>query len=442
DGVTIKIPSSFAPIVPEESLDWLVPGLLKEKISALIKGLPKKFRKQLVPVSKTVDVIIDEIPSTQSALITALGEFIYHRFGIDIPASAWPDEMLPDHLKMRVSITDAKGKELFTSRDTTILRQHIPAPSEPHPSDEIESVRKKWEASSITRWNFPDLPESIPISGKNRAKWLLYPALEVKDPKNRSVNLRLFQHRDKAVKSHKQGVCLLFTRYFSKDLKFLKKAVALPKEMRKLSDYFGGPKRFENMLYERIINDLFSKNIRSKDAFYAHTESARPLILPAGQDILNQSIAILEAYHDTRTTLFELETANANNITMNQFFNSLREELKRLVPEEFIHLYDQDRRVHLDRYIKAIAIRAQRALVNFEKDQQKAKEVLFFTASLQRLLEQLTVKSSAEKRKSIEEYFWLIEEYKVSLFAQELKTAFPVSKKRLATKLKELQRMK
>ncbi|UCD88450.1 MAG: ATP-dependent RNA helicase HrpA, partial [Desulfobacterales bacterium] len=117
DGVTIKIPSSFAPIVPEESLDWLVPGLLKEKISALIKGLPKKFRKQLVPVSKTVDVIIDEMPSTQSALITTLGEFIYHRFGIDIPASTWPDEMLPDHLKMRVSITDSKGKELFTSRD-------------------------------------------------------------------------------------------------------------------------------------------------------------------------------------------------------------------------------------------------------------------------------------------------------------------------------------
>ncbi len=442
DGVTIKIPSSFASMAPEESLEWIVPGLLKEKISALIKGLPKKFRKQLVPVSNTVDVIINEMLKTQSALTTALGEFIYNRFGIDIPASAWPDDMLPDYLKMRISITDSKGKELCSGRDTTILHQNIAVPSKPDPSDEIASVRRKWEISGITRWDFPDLSESIKISGKNRAKWLLYPALEVKDPKGKSVNLRLFQHGEKAAKSHKQGVCALFTLYFSKDLKFLKKALVLPKDMGKLSDYFGGAKQFENMLYERIVNDLFSKNIRSKDAFYSHAESVRPLIIPAGQNVLNQSRSILEAYHDTRTILFELENTNANNITANQFLCGLREELKRLVPEAFIHLYNQDRRVHLDRHIKTIAIRAQRALVNFEKDQAKAQKVLFFTDSLEKLIEELTVKSSKQKRKLIEDYFWLIEEYKVSLFAQELKTAVPVSKKRLEKRLKEIKRMK
>jgi len=350
--------------------------------------------------------------------------------------------MLPDYLKMRISITDSKGKELCSSRDTTILHQNIAGPSKPDPSDEIASVRRKWEISGITRWDFPDLSESIKISGKNRAKWLLYPALEVKDPKGKSVNLRLFQHGGKAAKSHKQGVCALFTLYFSKDLKFLKKALVLPKDMGKLSDYFGGAKQFENMLYERIVNDLFSKNIRSKDAFYSHAESVRPLILPASQDVLNQSRSILEAYHDTRTILFELENTNANNITANQFLCGLREELKRLVPEAFIHLYNQDRRVHLDRYIKTIAIRAQRALVNFEKDQAKAQKVLFFTDSLEKLIEELTVKSSKQKRKLIEDYFWLIEEYKVSLFAQELKTAAPVSKKRLEKRLKEIERMK
>ncbi|MBW1842103.1 MAG: ATP-dependent RNA helicase HrpA, partial [Deltaproteobacteria bacterium] len=110
DGVTIKIPSSFAPMVPSESLEWVVPGLYKEKITALIKGLPKAFRKQLVPVSNMVDVIIREMPKIKSSLKTALGKFIYSRFNIDIHASAWPVDVLPDYLKMRISITDAKGK--------------------------------------------------------------------------------------------------------------------------------------------------------------------------------------------------------------------------------------------------------------------------------------------------------------------------------------------
>ncbi|MBW1748603.1 MAG: DUF3418 domain-containing protein, partial [Deltaproteobacteria bacterium] len=97
--------------VPPESIDWPVPGLYREKITALVKGLPKIFRKRLVPVSNTVDVIVAEMPKTKSAMITALGDFIYTRFGVDVPASAWPDDRLPDHLKMRVSITGPKGQE-------------------------------------------------------------------------------------------------------------------------------------------------------------------------------------------------------------------------------------------------------------------------------------------------------------------------------------------
>jgi ATP-dependent helicase HrpA len=442
DGVTIKIPSSFTSMVPEESLDWMVPGLFKEKISALIKGLPKRFRKQLVPVTNTVNVIINEMPKTQRPLISELGEFIYHRFGIDIPASAWPDDTLADYLKMRISIRDAKGKELCGGRDTRILHQNMTDSPQPGESDEIASAKKKWEVTGITCWDFPDLPESIGIVGKNKAKWLLYPALEVKDPKSKSVNLRLFQHRDNAVSSHKQGVCLLFTLYFSKDLKFLKKALKLPKTMEKLSDYFGGAKRFEDMMYDRVINDLFSKNIRSKDAFYSHAEFAKPLILPAGQDLLNQCRTILDAYGETRTILFELENANADNSTAKQLLRGLGKELTSLVPETFIHLYHHDKRHHLGRYIKAIAIRAQRALVHFEKDQVKAQQVRFFTDSLQKLIETLTDSSTEEKRVLLEDYFWLIEEYKVSLFAQELKTAVPVSEKRLTNKLKKIERMK
>jgi ATP-dependent helicase HrpA len=440
DGVTVNIPAPMTALVPSESLEWLVPGLYKEKITTLIKGLPKQFRKKLVPVASTVDIIIREMPKSKTSLITALGNFIYTRFGIDIPSSAWPDDLLPDHLKMRISITDAKGKELFSNRDPNILSRHVSKKAGPVESVEMGATKKKWERTNITHWDFPDLPDHIELKDKKMAQWLVYPGLQ-NDPKRKSLNLRLFQNSKTAVKSHKEGVALLFTLHFSKDLKFLKKTLKLPKNMEKKSDYFGGPAHFEKRMYERIIKKLFFKNIRSKDAFFAYAESIAQSILSEGRELLNQSLPVLEAYHQTRTTIYALETAHNANRAVLKFLKGLRTELSKLVPETFIDLYDADRLIHLVRYMKALEIRAQRAVVDVEKDRAKSDDIQMFTESLNRLLEKLSPSTSKEKKAAIEAYFWQIEEYKVSIFAQELKTSVPVSKKRLKEQLREIERM-
>jgi ATP-dependent helicase HrpA len=111
------------------------------------------------------------------------------------------------------------------------------------------------------------------------------------------------------------------------------------------------------------------------------------------------------------------------------------------MPETFADLYDAGRIIHLVRYMKALEIRAQRAMVDFEKDRVKTDEIQIFTESLNRLLKGLSPTTSKEKKAAIEAYFWLIEEYKVSIFAQELKTLVPVSKKRLKETLREIERM-
>ncbi|MDH3722751.1 MAG: ATP-dependent RNA helicase HrpA, partial [Desulfobacteraceae bacterium] len=441
DGVTVTIPASMADAIPSESLGWLVPGLYREKITTLIKGLPKTFRKKLVPVANTVNIIISEMPKAKTSLITALGNFIYTRFGIDIPSSAWPDDLLPDYLKMRVSITNAKGKELFSGRDLNILSRHVSNKIGPVESPEMDAAKTDWERTHITCWDFPDLPEFIDLKDKNMKQWLVYPGLQKADPKQKSVNLRLFQSNETAIESHKEGVALLFTLYFSKDLKFLKKTLKLPKDMEEISNYFGGSARFEKRMYESIINKLFLKNIRSKDTFFAYAESITQSILSEGRELLNQSLPVLEAYHETRTTIYALETAHNTNKAVLEFLKGLRTELSKLVPETFVDLYDADRIIHLIRYMKALEIRARRAVVDFEKDRAKADDIQIFTKSLNQLLKGLSPTTSKEKKAAIEAYFWLIEEYKVSIFAQELKTSVPVSKKRLKEKLKEIERM-
>ncbi|MCJ7809719.1 MAG: ATP-dependent RNA helicase HrpA, partial [Desulfobulbaceae bacterium] len=146
DGITIKVPSSLAAQVSPEHLDWIVPGLFREKVTALIKGLTKSYRKQLVPVSNTVDVILSEMQRTNAPLVSALGRFIYERFGIDIPASEWPADQIPEHLHMRVSLTDHRGRELRSGRDPSILREGVQGNSAKEPKgDQWEKAKLQWE---------------------------------------------------------------------------------------------------------------------------------------------------------------------------------------------------------------------------------------------------------------------------------------------------------
>ncbi len=438
DGVTIRIPATLASAVPAETLDWLVPGYYAEKIEGLIKGLPKRYRKQLVPIKDTLDIICREMPKTEGSLRTALSQFIYRRFRLDIPAAVWSDESLPDHLRMRIAITSPNGKEIRSGRNSSLLWRDA---SDSTVSHEFEKLRRKWEKSKLSSWDFGDLPESISEPGRKRDIWIAYPAL-VKDAEtDKWVHLRLFQQRDKALSAHVKGVLTLYTIHFSNDLKFLKRQLRLPPGTSAAADSFGGARQFERKLYQQVVHQLFSKNIRSQDEFYDHAEKAGPLILASGVALLERTMPVLAAYHEASRHLSRLRAGCRGNSRITAVFVELIHELQRLVPENFAELYDEDRCLHLTRYIKAMMIRGERALADFEKDQVKASEIRRFSDSLNRLLKTLSPSASDDKRKAIEAYFWMLEEYKVSVFAQELKTAIPISVKRLKQKLGQIERM-
>jgi len=438
DGLTVKVSSDVAPLVPAEEIDWLVPGLLGEKITTLIKGLPKKYRKKLVPVTETVELVLKEMPKTEEPLITALANFIYTRFGLNIPASAWSTESLPEYLNMRVAITGPGGEVLRAGRDRSILKQDL---SNDLHLDQWESPRKSWEKTDITCWDFGDLPESIELQLKGAAAWTLYPGLAVDSNNKNRIDLRLFRHRDTALESHIKGVAALYAVYFSKDLRFLKKNLTLPPELDRPASYFGGARKVEQRMYACVVGKLFRKNIRTQDAFLKHATVAAQKILTTGRKHCEQVLPILQGHHESRSAIYQLEAANKANSAFSQFLNTLKHDLTQLVPENFVELYDLQRLLHIQRYLKAAAIRAERAAVNFEKDRVKAEQVGKFTAGLDELLETLSPATTGEKKNAVEEFFWMLEEFKVSLFAQELGTAVPVSAKRLEKKLAEIERM-
>jgi len=425
DGVTITIPAARAATLPAEEIDWLVPGLFREKVDALVRGLPKKFRKQLVPVSRTVAIVAREMKREKGNLATSLSQFLHRRLGIDIPAAAWPVTDLPPHLQARLDITDSSGKSIVTSRDPAILQQQKAGSD---PGDRLADLRTEWEQSEITPATFPDLPDTLEVPMPGADPWVVYPTLVREE--NR-VALRIVSDSRKARAVHREAVGRLYEDHFAKDLKFLHRKLLLPDYMAPATRHFGGNHAVEKQIEDTLFRGLFAKDIRSRRAFEAHANALAPSLMSTGDDLLSKVQMVMEQYSETFAALDALRRKSFSNGPAAGLLETLFAELRKLVPENFVSLYDVQRMPHLVRYIRAIAIRAQRALEALDKDRQKADMVAVHTTRLNELLTAFTDTTSAEKRNAVEKYFWQIEEYKVSQYAQELKTGEKVSPKRL-----------
>lgn len=436
DGVTVRIPAQAAGVVPKQTFQWMVPGLLKEKIGALIKALPKELRKQLVPVNDTVQIITTQMPIQREAnLITALSQFISKQWGVEIPAAVWDEEQLPEHLRMRIAVTNAKGHVVRAGRTPAVLQ------SDQNVSDAkvFAQAKKDWERGPLTTWDFGDLPQSIPLKASSGHSWTAYPALEARDT---STFLTAYADAAEARRQHPQGVKALFRQRLTSEIKYLRKNIALPYPYEARCRYFGGRGSVEAQLIDSVLDNHLALQIHTQKEFESALEHFyKKGISGWGRDRQQHLITVLDTYHELRTTLADLERTHMGRSAILSFIEDLRSQLQRLVPDNFIALYHTETLLQLPRYLQAMAIRAQRGVVDLEKDRSKAALVTPYEKRLEELIQGLSSHTGAEKRQAIEAYFWMVEEYKISIFAQQIKTRHPVSPKRLDRYLKEIDRM-
>lgn len=435
DGVTLAVPVHLVSKVPDGAADWSVPGLFREKVDALLRGLPKQLRKRLHPLAETAGIIQSELQPGDGPLLSVLSKFIHERFGVDIPAAAWAVDRLPDHLRMRYAIVDAGGKEVASGRDLGKFRESA---SEADESAAFGRARKVWEKDGVTQWDFGELPEEVALECRGAIRGFAYPGLEAAGER---VNIRLFAERWEAAEAHLNGVTALYALRFQPELKHLRRTLALSGDMKVWAGVLGGQKAFESRLFEKACRDLFAVSVRTAEAFHDHAETAVSRILPRGRDLLLEIKPFLKACHETAVTLRSFEASNRFNRPALHFLASLKGEMDILTPPDFLLRYDAERLGHVARYLKALAIRAERGLFHMERDHARAGEIGPYEDFLRESLGGLTARTSGEKRQTIETFRWLVEEYKVSLFAQELKTPYPVSKKRLDEKKREIERM-
>lgn len=438
DGVTVSVPSTLTSRLSRERIEWLVPGLFEEKLTALIKGLPKRYRKLLVPVSETVKVISSEMEIAREPLVTALGRFIHGRFGVDIPASAWLEQELPEHLRMRVSITDHRGLELKAGRGPDLLD---PASlsgegrsGETLSSEAWKRARDQWERKEVTKWDFGSLPEEVPLE----ANLVAFPALE---PDEQGARIRLFPGAAEAAEAHPRGVARLMSLRLSRDIKFATRVLRLPDDMTDAAVFFGGTKAVEKKLVAMLVRLAFRKNIRTAQDFEAFAEEASSRLVFLANDILDKTLELLRAYARLCRALRSIENSNKENHLVQAVCDSIRARLADLVPEDLFDQCSLNRLDSLPRHLKALEIRAERGSFDPLKDRKKSAEVEVSENELKLIRESLPGHATKEKLQAVEELAAWIEEYHISVFSPELSTAVKVSSKRLKKKAEEVRRM-
>ena len=456
DGATVKLGFGLAQTVSQSCVEWAVPGLREGLVNELLRSLPKSIRRELQPFPPKVAEIVSELQATGESLQADLAMFIRRRYGLEIPLNAWPTDAIPAHLRPRIEVVGNDQKTMGTSRDLGALRQKLEqVKSKPVPDDSgWTRIAQQWERAGITTWNFGVLPARITVSETGPVPTYAWPGLQIE---KESVSVRLFRTEDLARQATLGGIQKLVELALTKDFAWLHRDL---RELNRFDAFTANfcpleelqETEFENLTRHILPGEVFPA--LNEDSFQAAVQQTRLQIPGLATKLLDQVGVILRARKEIQQrcgpapapapapptnkpkTLSDLSQLKILTKDAPKPANTWAEELAALLPRNFLALVSFARLAHLPRYLKALATRMERAKLNPAKDKERAQLIAPYLAKLKSLQE--NPPKSAGAREQLEAFRWLVEEYKVSLFAQELGTAVPVSPKRLDELLQQL----
>ncbi len=453
DGVTLRVPLPLADQLSSGQLLWMVPGLRQEQIAALFQQLPKPRRRELMPLEPKISETAREFSPDDGDFYEALSRFVAVKWRVTISREEW--KSLPDYLIPRVEVVDRHQKTVAAGRDPEALREA--AAKRGTQGDSWERVAKRWERQGITTWDLGDLPESVKVETIGGVPLLAYPGLQCE--KEGTVSLRVFRTREEAEAASVGGVRRLGELAMEKELaRFAKefeaacrqapaKAVTAKKQPQgfaSLGDMLGNIALPAKQAAPAVPS--FRKGMAPAPSpapatplqplgEAARRYAARELLSPTPALPLREArFAALctKMERDWPALLARTAPVVAPLLTLKEELlsrpkrpASLEEDLARLLPPDFLISTPADQLRHLPRYLKAAQTRAERAALNPVKDREKAAQLAPFTDWRKRV--------PAERQ---EEFRWMLEEFRVSLFAQELGTAHPISARRLEALMK------
>nr|WP_275298087.1 ATP-dependent RNA helicase HrpA [Halomonas campisalis] len=424
DGVTLTVPAAMLPQLPLARLEWLVPGLLRDKCIALLKSLPKSIRRQVVPIPDWVDAALETLVPDDVPLTEALGEFLRVKTGVRLHPDDWHAEQLEPHLVMNLKVVDHRGKELGQGRDARELERRFEAAAGEGARALAAEVSSEPRVTSLPE---APLPESR-VTTQAGIRVEAYPALV---PEGEAFRIELFDHPGKAVQAHRRGVARLAMARRPEAVR----AIERLKGLNTCALLFAkvGSKR---QLIEDVVQAVFLQSLdpaalpRSEAELEARLGEVEGDLLPRAEAL----VATLQAALEGHLAVTKALKGNLS-LALALVYSDLKAQMQRLVHPGFVTEAGEWLEEY-PRYMEAALIRLEKAPRERMRDQMNMQAVQDFEA-------RLVARRDSQRRGGYEdpalvEFGWWIEELRVSLFAQQLGTRMPVSAKRLEKRWAEI----
>ncbi|MCD6679062.1 MAG: ATP-dependent RNA helicase HrpA [Burkholderiaceae bacterium] len=450
DGVTMTVPIAALNLVDATRCEWLVAGMLVDKVQALAKSLPQRLRRHLVPLPGYAAGFAERWRERAGSrgLVEAIVEDLAEQHGLRAQTADFRPETLPAHLSMNFRLVDAHGGVLAQSRQLAALRAEygvrakgalqqaferaslLAAPAVAAPCDPVRED-SALAALPLRRrfvdWSFGTLPGQLEGARSSAAGLVGYPALvDLGD----AVEVQVFDDPAQAAASTHAGLVRLFTLALKEPLKFFAKNVPGFQRMSLLYASFGGADELRDELVAAVVarTCLAEPLPTDAQAFAARAAEARTRINLVGQELARTVAEVLDAWSLVQKKL-PIAKAHA------EVHEDLRAQLAALLPRRFVSHTPAARLRELPRYLKAIAMRLDKLREAPTRDLRARTELEPLLVRWRRILQQ----RRGQPDPRVDEVRWLFEELRVSLFAQELRTPIPVSSKRLGKAIDALR---
>lgn len=419
DGVTMTVPLTVLNRLHAPSLEWLVPGMLREKIQLLIKALPKQIRRICVPVPDFITKFLESNPDRQAAIIPQLAHFIAKSAGDmrvleQIDQDAWAAQELPEHCYLNLRIIDDGGQELAGGRKLHELQQQLGQAA----AVTFRDNTQEFERDNVTTWDIGTLPESIKFA---RGKQQLTGYLGLQKEKDGRIALRLFDTTEAAEQAHRQGVIELMKLQLKEQVKDLNKGIQGFTQAAMLLKHINAD-TLRDDLTQAVCDRAFigeDELPRNEKAFKEQIKRARSR-LPAVKEALSRYL------QETAAAYAELN----GKLGKHPLTHLLRLRLQTLLAPGFASHTPWAQWPRLPIYLKAMTLRLEKYSSNPARDAAREADIQELEQMWQEKTDSL-VKQGLPISDDLAAFKWMIEELRVSLFAQELKTPYPVSVKRL-----------
>jgi ATP-dependent helicase HrpA len=443
DGVTVTVPIYALNQVSEERCEWLVPGMLPAKVTALLKSLHQKPRARLVPLPDYVAEFIELTPFAHGALLDVLLKAVRERTQLAVQRNDFKLEQLASHLLMNFRVVDEHGRQLGMGRNLAALKAElggqartafqalaalkttsaVAAPDHglgagTKATAPVASAAAAPPPARHTGWTFGELPELLEV---RRGSQVLvgFPALI---DKATHVEIEVFDEPAVAAAKHRQGLRRLVALAIKEPLKYLDKNIPDLQRMGAAFMSLGTVEELKQQIVEVALDRAFLADPLPTDeaAFNQRVEQGRSRLNLIAQEVARQALTVLTEFGAAQRKLRDARPPK-------EVADDIAAQLQRLVPKGFLQATPWLQLQHLPRYLKAIVLRLDKQRTDPTRDTQRLAELRPLEQRWLRRLSEL--KGATDAR--LDEYRWLLEELRVSLFAQELRTPQPVSAKRL-----------